>query len=86
MPRNDGNLDGIKSEGDVLTGRLSVEAALTIASLRSIPIGPPYGPNINWGDYIRRDSEYLDPVLRYHLRLDKPSEVKPNEAKPNGSK
>ena len=55
MPRSE-------AEGDVLSGKLSVEEALRRDAERAPrPAGPTRSP-----------ADPLDPVLRHHLRRDKP--------------
>jgi hypothetical protein len=66
MPRTEGERDeaGIRSEGEILSGRTSTRDAFIMEGKRLFQAG--YRP---WGG---RGDVAQDPVLRFHRRLDEP--------------
>jgi len=66
MPRTEGERDqaGIRSEGEIMSGRISTRDAFIMEGKRLLQSG--YRP---WG---ARGDVSQDPVLRFHRRLDEP--------------
>jgi len=81
MPKSDGQPDklGARYEGDVLSGKLTVDDALALQKAEQA--AHAIRTQMRTGVGCVRGPEEYDPVLRYHLGMDKAYYFKKDEEK-----